>query len=366
MHANSAIEVLRAAEGMDVVTTLDPLQVALALAILRRRAAATSMAASSLASASTRSATSDADRRELFYLRQRAAMQQDAALVEFALSPGGHSLLPHGTGALVAWLDQRDGTPSAIMSTGFALLDELCLSSDGRCLCSDGTSRGVGEVLARVLRAEASTVRAETSSLGPQESVVFARRLCGAALGSMPASTNPSWLCAVQRLLVQIVSARGAPALCVLARGTLELVLAIGDDAARLEPRLLGAQPVLGALQQVLELAAAAASPSPGAVAMKRGRASMRCSKQLVAWAESTHHESFCGLLLQQPDGAWREPLTQAFEHTTRMQNLFPLLAHCVWNLADLASRIPTSSSADTHGDSRAAPLMSIANLLVV
>jgi hypothetical protein len=335
-----------------VMTTLDPLQVALALAILRRRAVATSMAASSLASASTLSATSDAERRELSYLRQRAAMQQDAALVEFALLPGGHSLLPHGARALVAWLEQRDGTPSAIMSTGFALLDELCLSSDGRCLCSDGTSRGVCEVLARVLRAEASTVRAETSSLGPQESVAFAHRLCGAAVGSMPASTNPSWLCAVQRLLVQIVSARGAPALGVLARGTLELVLAIRDDATRLEPRLLGGvQPVLGALQQVLEhAAAAAAAPSP-AVVMKRGRASMR-SKQLVAWTESTHRESICGLLLQQPDGEWREPLTQAFECTLDAQmNNLPLLALCVWNLMGLANRIPTCIDADTHGD---------------
>ena len=267
------------------------LQYALALVILRKRAAET-------AAAGVSSSSSVADSTELTYLRERARLTTGS-------QPDGSSLsLPPGADALIAWLEHRQllqSDPAGVVRTGVALLDSLCLSTDGRCLGEDGGCDAVSAVLQRVLKAEGPTAK---DSLG------FAQRLCSAAFDSAPETTSTSWLGAVRALLVQVTAARGTPALDVLARKTLALVEAIKADS-RLETMLIGAQPVLDAFQQALETAAATAE----------------------AW----------------PVGEWRKLLQQAFELTDTLRlhsaPAPPLLAHCIWDLSLLASRVQHSAA---------------------
>ena len=221
--------------------------------------------------------------------------------------------LPHGTqitpttalpweaAELVAWLEHKDGDPKDIIRTGLSLLDACLQVPDIGCRSCLGVAGGeaaASELLGRVLHAEKALRQHNSTS-----SAHFAQRLCKSCIHS-GASRGMAWLNIVQRLLMHMAVEPGTHVLRILASTILELVVTV-QETPKLEPRcVLGAQPVLGAMQQALELASstATAMSAPDTINVSNG-------------------------------AEWQQLLQQAFERSLCLKHC-PLLAHCVWHMA--------------------------------
>lgn len=148
-----------------MVLACTDLEIVLALALLRRRAAA-----------ARRADALGAEHAELVYLRERTRRAAPSAPAAAALS------LPPEADALKRWLYQQQGEPAAVVQSGIALMETLCLASGRRtALDHENSCAALSMVLSRVLQAENLC-----GTCSEMPSVRFAQWLCNAVLHCPP------------------------------------------------------------------------------------------------------------------------------------------------------------------------------------
>ena len=200
-------------------------QAALALAVVRQRAARARAEAAELA-------------------------QATGATTAFAAAP---SRPLQRQPSLVTWLEARrlagsaGFDPKALIAAGLALIDdELGLHAAPPTPRLPGGVEALCSVLDHVLAAG-----------GVAASLALASRICNAATGSAMAPRPVAWLATTQRLLERLVATRGEAVLCVLAHSVSALVArareATGGAAVEMHVASLNAQPVFSALTSALE-----------------------------------------------------------------------------------------------------------------
>jgi len=275
------------------------LEVALALALIKQR-----------------DANAKRQEQELAYLRGRLSLVVGEA--EAAADHEPLLLMPPSHTLLVRWLEaQGSDDPSRAARSGVVLLTEVMRPSGSPAAwANDAGVQALSRVLARTIELEKVATESGGGGWSELPTLGLSQWLCDSAATVTAADASPAWLGAVQTLLVLLTRAHGHKLLRALAYSTRWLVSTVaagGGNADGYEPKLLGMQPVLGALQEALASLGAADAPKARA------------------------HQAV-------DESDWRQLLQEAFDGARGLTAACPLLAHAVWHLSLLASRVPPAA----------------------